>query len=188
MALWILGVIGLFILFILFGVRKKFRGPRRVAFVRCSGSCGDNGHLAADKPDLDHSCKNGCLGLGSCTKVCIRKAIQIRNGVAVVDQNRCIGCGACAKTCPQKLIEMVYFGKSMAVRCSSHKKGTEVRTVCPSGCIGCGLCVKQCEQGAITFNDNLAEIDSSKCIGCGRCADKCPVKVIVPAVATLKGK
>ena len=142
MALWILGVIGLFILFILFGV----------------------------------------------TKVCIRKAIQIRNGVAVVDQNRCIGCGACAKTCPQKLIEMVYFGKSMAVRCSSHKKGTEVRTVCPSGCIGCGLCVKQCEQGAITFNDNLAEIDSSKCIGCGRCADKCPAKVIVPAVATLKGK
>ena len=182
---------------------------KQVAFVRCAGGCKQSPHTDfpeektsprfsfapppvrillhklsghdcrsfASQPS--QACENGCLGLGSCTTVCIRNAIRICDGVAAVDSERCIGCGACIRMCPKNLITLIPADGRPAVRCSSHKKGTEVRTVCKTGCIGCGLCVKQCAQNAITLDENLARIDTSRCIGCGKCADQCPAKVIV---------
>ncbi len=124
------------------------------------------------------SCSYGCLGLGSCVRVCDNDAISIINGVAVVDKDKCGGCGKCARECPKNVIDLVNADVSYAVACKSKDKGKAVRAVCSSGCIGCGICAKVCLAEAITVEDNLAKIDPDKCANCGMCAEKCPNKVI----------
>ena len=164
---------------------------RKVAFVRCKGTCevtknqGNyigvqdcrtaslNGIRVAD-------CDYGCLGLGSCVRVCPEHAISIVDGVAVVNPKRCVGCGLCAKACPKGLIEVVPERSYVRVQCMNRDKGPAVRKVCQAGCIGCMLCVKQCESDAIHVTDNLARVDYESCIQCGKCAEKCPAKVITP--------
>ena len=124
------------------------------------------------------SCNYGCLGFGSCVKVCSNNAISIVNGVAVVDKNLCASCGKCVKACPKNLIELRPEKDIATVYCSSHEKGKAVMDACKSGCIGCTLCVKQCEYGAIVMDNNIPVIDYEKCTGCGKCAEKCPKKII----------
>ena len=124
------------------------------------------------------SCAYGCLGLGSCVKVCPQGAISIQDGVAVVNQHKCIGCGLCSKTCPKGIIGMHDRAAKVAVRCSNQDRGPAVKKVCTAGCIGCGICAKQCEQGAVTLENNLSRVDPEKCVGCGKCVEKCPTKSI----------
>ena len=164
---------------------------RKVAYVKCSGSCDKAGVKAnyygiADCKSAstvpgkgDKACTFGCLGFGSCVKACPFDAIHIVNGIAVVDKEACMACGKCIAECPNHLIEFVPYTASHMVACSSNEKGPKVKAVCDSGCIGCGICAKQCPTGAITVENNLAHIDQSLCNGCGACAQKCPVKVIV---------
>ncbi len=163
---------------------------KTVAFVRCSGTCDrtDRRYNYTGLADCrnvvllpgggEKSCSYGCLGYGSCEKVCQYDAIHVVMGVAQVDRSRCIGCSACSRVCPKDLIEMIPAKSGFAVACFSKEKGRDVRAVCEEGCIGCGICVKQCESGAITLEDNLAHIDQEKCVGCGKCAEKCPRKII----------
>lgn len=86
-------------------------GIRKTAFVRCQGDC--------DKTTLDYeytgiedcrmlsfvpnggakTCNYGCLGFGSCVKVCPFDAIHVENGVAVVDREKCKACGKCIEVC-----------------------------------------------------------------------------------------
>ena len=161
----------------------------QVAYVRCGDTCdvtkpraqyvGIPDCRAAVLSGLNYgSCAYGCLGLGSCVRVCPQSAISIQDGVAVVDPRKCVGCGLCAKTCPRGIIGMHDRAARIAVRCSSRDKGASVRKVCSAGCIGCGICAKQCEQGAVTLENNLSRVDSEKCVGCGKCAEKCPTKSI----------
>lgn len=175
--------------------KKPGKVERKVAFVRCKGSCevtknqGNyvgvadcrtaalNGIRVAD-------CDYGCLGLGSCVKACPENAIRLVDGVAVVNRKKCVGCGLCAKACPKGLIELIPESKRVIVRCSNKDKGPAVKKVCTAGCIGCMLCVKQCESDAIHVTDNLAKIDYAACIQCGKCVEKCPAKVITPPVST----
>lgn len=164
---------------------------RKTAFVRCKGSCeytGNQGNYIG-VPDCRTAamngirftdCDYGCLGLGSCVKVCPEHAIRIENGVAVVDRRKCVACGLCAKTCPRGLIELIPESKRVIVQCSNKDKGPQVKKVCSAGCIGCMLCTRQCESGAITVADNLARVNYEACTQCGKCAEKCPVKVITP--------
>ncbi len=170
-------------------------GPadKRVAFVRCSGTCEKTSVRCAyiGVPDCRSAelsnlsvgeCSYGCLGLGSCAKVCTVQAITIRQGVASVDPEVCIGCAQCTKACPKGLIQMTPAKKKYAVACFNKDKGAQVKKVCEAGCIGCGACAKVCEAGAIAVENNVASIDQAKCVGCGKCADKCPTKVIKPFV------
>ena len=161
----------------------------QVAFVRCAGTCnatkakanyvGIQDCRAAVLSGLPFmSCEYGCLGLGSCMKICPQQAISIVDGVAVVDKRKCIGCGLCAKTCPKGLIGMQDRTTKVVVRCSNKDKGPAVKKACSAGCIGCGICVKQCEQGAVTLENNVARVDPDKCVGCGKCVEKCPTKAI----------
>ena len=161
----------------------------KVAFVRCKGSCDvthNQGHYigiqdcrSAVLAGLNLTdCGYGCLGLGSCATACPQDAIQVVDGVAMVNRKRCIGCGLCAKACPKGLIELVPVSKRVIVQCSNHDRGPLVKSVCTAGCIGCMLCTKQCEFDAIHVTGNLAQVNYDNCTQCGKCAQKCPAKVI----------
>jgi len=45
-----------------------------------------------------------CTGCGTCVHYCREKAVTIRNGVCVLDDDRCNRCGMCIKSCPYQLI------------------------------------------------------------------------------------
>lgn len=164
---------------------------KKVAYVKCNGTCdkterkynytglSDCRTLAMTPGAGDKACSYGCLGLGTCVKVCDFDAIHIVNGVAVVDPEKCTSCGKCANICPKHLIEVIPADAQCRVTCSSHDKGKDVKAACATGCIGCGICVKQCESGAITLENNVAYIDQEKCTKCGKCAAKCPSKIIL---------
>lgn len=166
---------------------------RQVAFVHCQGDC--------EKANTDYeyygakdcrmlsfvpnggpkSCNSGCLGYGTCVQVCPFDAIQIVNGVAVVDKDRCKACGKCIEVCPKKLISLIPYSAKQIVACSSTDKGPVTMKACSVGCIGCGICAKVCPKQAITVENFHATIDHGKCEGCGLCEEKCPKKAIVKA-------
>lgn len=164
---------------------------KQVAFVKCKGTCdkttlqyhyygiADCKKLALIPGNGDKVCREGCMGYGSCVKVCAFDAIHIVNGIAEVDKDKCVACGKCVAECPRHIIELVPYEAKHLVQCNSHEKGKNVKLACEAGCIGCGICAKQCEADAIQIENNLAYIDQDKCTGCGKCAEKCPVKIIL---------
>lgn len=128
------------------------------------------------------ACNYGCLGFGTCQTVCQFDAINIVDGVAVIDREKCTGCKKCLEVCPKNIIEMVPYEQKTVVKCFSNDSGKVVRKNCSIGCIGCGICVKNCPFEAITMEDNLAKIDYDKCYknaeACGICAEICPTGAI----------
>ncbi len=127
----------------------------------------------------ENGCKFGCLGYGDCAKVCTKDAINLCNGLAMVDRETCMGCGACVKACPSGVMSMVPKSAKYVVGCHAKDKGKDTRANCQVGCIGCKLCEKACKFDAIHVVDNCAVIDQSKCKNCGACAKACPRHIIV---------
>ncbi len=164
---------------------------KQVAYVRCSGNCeraGRDYEYVGEKnckmlyyvPGFGaKSCGFGCMGYGSCVKVCSEEAIRIVDGIAVVDPEKCIACGKCVKECPNHLISLVPYDSRVHVQCNSGQRGKDVMKVCTVGCIGCKKCERTCKFGAITVTDNLARIDYTKCKNCGLCAKECPRGIII---------
>ena len=160
------------------------------AFVRCAGTCGkskqnydycgvkDCEMLAFVPSGGPKACHGSCLGFGNCVKACAFGAIQVIDGVAVVDREKCRGCGQCALHCPKHLIEMLPYEQKTAVVCSSREKGKAVMAACEAGCIGCKKCERTCPQSAIRVEESLAHIDPEKCTGCGACIEACPRNII----------
>ncbi len=88
-------------------------GDAKMAFVRCSGSCGHTKQkftydglsscLGATRLGSGHGaniCTVGCLGFGDCVAVCPFDAIHLVDGIAQVDKSKCGGCAKCVATCP----------------------------------------------------------------------------------------
>ncbi len=164
---------------------------KQVAYVKCQGTC-DN---AIEKYEYSGvmDCKNatflqgkgskgceyGCLGLSSCVRVCEFDAIDIIDGIAIINKDKCVACGKCVLECPKNLIEMVPDDKKTRVACASEDKGKEAKSNCTTACIACRLCVKACEYDAIHVDKNIARIDYDKCVECGACVAKCPTKAII---------
>ena len=162
---------------------------KKVAYIRCRGNkeyakikfdyegietCQD-AHLVGGGPKM---CSYGCLGYGSCEKVCPFGAIQMKDGLPVINPSACTGCGACAAQCPRQVIDIVPANSTYHVNCVSKDKGKQVKEACTVGCIGCGICTKQCEVDAIKIENNHAVIQYELCVGCGKCEEKCPTKAI----------
>lgn len=163
---------------------------RMTAFVKCAGDCEKTTELydytgVADCKMISQmqnsgakSCSFGCLGSGTCVKVCPFDAVHIVNGIALVDKEKCKACGKCVAACPRHLIELIPYDQQHAVACSSREKGKAVMNACKVGCIACKKCERECPAQAITIEDNLAHIDPEKCTNCGKCQETCPRKII----------
>ena len=166
---------------------------KMVAFVHCQGDCEKAGtdydYYGTDDCRMlsfvpnggPKSCNSGCLGYGTCVKACPFDAIEIKNGVAVVNKEQCKACGKCVAICPKHLISLIPYRAKQVVACSSTDKGPVTMKACQVGCIGCGICAKVCPNQAVSVTDFHATIDQEKCVGCGACAEKCPKKAIVEA-------
>jgi Na+-translocating ferredoxin:NAD+ oxidoreductase subunit B len=130
------------------------------------------------------ACGFGCLGLGDCVVACQFDAMYMDSatGLPVISDEKCIACGACVKACPRTIIELRKRAKKdrkIFVSCVNRDKGGPARKACNVACIGCGKCVKVCEYDAITMENNLAFIDSTKCVFCRKCAPECPTGAIL---------
>lgn len=173
---------------------------RKIAVVRCNGTCElrerTNQYdgvrscaIAAQLYGGETGCQWGCYGMGDCTLVCDFDAIHMNKttGLPEVDEWKCTACGKCVKTCPKMIIELrkqglvgknATSGKRVFVSCVNKDKGALSRKVCSVSCIGCGLCLKECKFEAITVENNLSYIDSTKCRICRKCVSVCPTGAI----------
>jgi Na+-translocating ferredoxin:NAD+ oxidoreductase RNF subunit RnfB len=164
---------------------------RLVAQLVCLGDC----NVAREKfiyhgiPDCkaammfnegNKACRFGCLGLGTCARVCPFDAITMsEHGLPIIDIDKCTGCIKCKNVCPKQVLDMINARTFHYVHCKSTDRGKQVREVCDRGCIGCGICVKNCPEKAIRLESNLAIIDSYICINCGKCVEVCPRDTII---------
>lgn len=162
---------------------------KMVAFILCGGS----DSLAAKKFHYngvqdcisanlvaggDKACAYGCLGLGTCARVCPVDAIVIEDGLARVIPEDCIGCRKCVNACPKNIIKMIPAARAVHVACSSPDKGPVVRKNCSVGCIGCRRCTKGLEDEEIVMDGFLAVVDYSKPLRSEKSASVCPSKTI----------
>ncbi|MDO3378155.1 RnfABCDGE type electron transport complex subunit B [Geoalkalibacter halelectricus] len=123
-------------------------------------------------------CPGGCLGLGSCRRVCPFGAIEITPaGLAVISRELCTGCTKCVAVCPREVIRMTPAAAEVHVLCNSHDKGAVVRKYCSIGCIACHICHKAAPQ-AYVIEDFLARVDYAQGAAAAAAVDKCPTKCI----------
>ncbi|OQX28754.1 MAG: hypothetical protein B0D92_07155 [Spirochaeta sp. LUC14_002_19_P3] len=134
--------------------------------------------------DGDKGCKYGCMGLGSCIKVCPVDAIsKTDNGLVEVSAARCIGCELCVKVCPSGVMKMIPADTDFFVACNSRDKGKLTKALCSAGCIGCRICEKKFPESGFQVEDNLASLNYNKKDNEGRmeAAQACPAKCIIQA-------
>ena len=170
------------------GVKASI-GEQIVAKVICKGTCENSKYkyvyegisdcrAAADLNFGPKSCNYGCLGLGTCKEVCQFGAIEIKDGLSIINEEKCVMCGKCLEVCPKSIIIKKPIGQETVVECNSHDFGKFVKEKCSVGCIGCGKCLKVCPVDAILIENKVAKINFDKCIQCKRCVETCPTKVI----------
>ncbi|MCD7836741.1 MAG: RnfABCDGE type electron transport complex subunit B, partial [Lachnospiraceae bacterium] len=97
---------------------------RQVAYVHCRGDCEkavsdyeyhglkDCRMMSFVPNGGPKSCNSGCLGYGSCVKVCPFDAISIVNGIAVVDREKCKACLKCVYFCPKHIISLIHYNEN----------------------------------------------------------------------------
>ena len=185
----ILAVLGLFVKKKPATEEQKDDALIRRAVVLCSGisniSPGESeyqGYASCKSAKLffggPKNCKYGCIGQGDCAKACPQKAIEICNGLAMIDRDKCNGCGICKDACPQKLIKLLPKSQITVAACNSKDTDQERFEVCSASCINCGACKKICHFDAISLKNGIARIDPNKCVNCGECIRVCPRKCI----------
>ncbi len=74
-----------------------------------------------------------CDQCGVCADNCPEDAIQLENGVFIVDQDVCTGCMICVGVCPHDVM--------------FEQKHSDI----PVKCVLCGECARTCPRNAITL-------------------------------------
>lgn len=171
------------------GVDAKDSEPK-VARVRCQGTCENvspryeysgirSCRAASSMSGGPNACEFGCVGLGDCVARCPFGAIDIVDGVAVINEDKCTGCGVCVDTCPRGIINLLPRDQTVVVMCRNKAIGRIARLQCKTACVGCKRCEKQCPSDSIHVIDGVAIIDESTCTRCGACIQVCPMHCIV---------
>ena len=130
------------------------------------------------------ACKNGCLGLGDCVKVCPFDALHLGlGGIVEVDPESCTGCGLCVPACPKDLFTLYPRSHRVELSCVARDKQSVVRATCMVGCTLCRKCVAKCPAGAIEWNGSTIIIDHDRCQAYGpscneACVDICPSTIL----------
>lgn len=71
----------------------------------CGSRAGKMEMHSAGKPTVN---QNGCIGCGSCKKICAHSAITITNKKASIDHSKCVGCGRCIGVCPKDAVQPAF--------------------------------------------------------------------------------
>ncbi len=79
-------------------------------------------------------CRIGCLGLGTCAKVCPFDAITMgMDGLPVVDEVKCTGCGTCERVCPKHIITLSSVTRRIIREYTTEDCTTPCQRACPAG-------------------------------------------------------
>lgn len=79
-------------------------------------------------------CEIGCLGLGTCMRVCPFDAITMGpDGLPVVDEIRCTGCGTCERVCPKHIITLSSVTRRILREYTTEECTTPCQRSCPAG-------------------------------------------------------
>lgn len=171
------------------GVNAEALEPM-IARVRCQGTCArvtmrydysgvPNCRAASSISGGPNACEFGCVGFGECLSVCAFGAIQMIDGIAVIDDDLCTGCGMCVDVCPRNIIKMLPKDQTVVVMCRNEAIGRIARLQCKTACVGCKRCEKACPTESIKVFNGVAIIDEATCTRCGACIPVCPMDCIV---------
>jgi NADPH-dependent glutamate synthase beta subunit-like oxidoreductase/NAD-dependent dihydropyrimidine dehydrogenase PreA subunit len=79
-------------------------------------------------------CTIGCLGLGTCARVCPFNAITMGpNGLPIVHEGRCTGCGTCERACPKNIITLSSITRRILREYTTEECTTPCQRACPAG-------------------------------------------------------
>lgn len=173
------------------GREHAYNAERKVTQVHCRGGRGSAVYRftyrgIADCTALyllgggDKECPYGCLGQGSCVRVCPVDAIDYDDiGLVRVNRNRCIGCGKCVEVCPTKVMKFIPADADYLVACNSTDPLSMTKGYCSVGCIACKICEKKSPDGGYKVVDYLSRIDYTVKGDRAEAARKCPPKCII---------
>ncbi|MBI9106037.1 MAG: RnfABCDGE type electron transport complex subunit B [Spirochaetales bacterium] len=173
------------------GVEVSVSGEKLVAQIHCRGtnetSLKKYEYKGIEDCNAMHSafggdkiCPYGCLGLGSCIKVCpVDAIVKTEYGYLDIDKDKCIACGKCIDVCPTGVIKMIPYRAREIVACNSTDKGGAVRKYCSVGCIGCKMCEKKSPEGGFKVDNFLASIDYNAEGSRAEAVEVCPAKCII---------
>jgi formate dehydrogenase (NADP+) beta subunit len=102
-------------------------------------------------------CTIGCLGLGTCARVCPFNAITMGpKGLPVVHEGRCTGCGTCERACPKHIITLSSTTRRILKEYTTEDCTTPCQRACPAGINISGYI------GAIAEGDHLRAVQIIK--------------------------
>ena len=79
-------------------------------------------------------CTIGCLGLGTCARVCPFNAITMgADGLPAVDEILCTGCGTCERVCPKHIITLSSVTRRILREYTTDECTTPCQRACPAG-------------------------------------------------------
>jgi len=79
-------------------------------------------------------CPIGCLGLGTCVKVCEFDAVVIGDdNLPIFNPAKCVACGACVKACPKNIISLTSATERIIDEYTVDECTAPCQRACPTG-------------------------------------------------------
>ncbi|MDD5707018.1 MAG: FAD-dependent oxidoreductase [Kiritimatiellae bacterium] len=79
-------------------------------------------------------CPIGCVGLGTCVKVCDFDAVHLGdNHLPIFDPRKCVACGACVRACPKHIISLTSATERVIDEYTVDECTAPCQRTCPTG-------------------------------------------------------